>query len=91
MVSVREEYILNELNSKGTVSVRELSNILQCSEVTIRNDIKRMEEKELLIRKHGGAVKKEERLSLSIRPGNVYKRILNILKIKILSSLMIHL
>ncbi len=74
MVSVREEYILNELNSKGTVSVRELSNILQCSEVTIRNDIKRMEEKELLIRKHGGAVKKEERLSLSIRPGNVYKR-----------------
>ena len=58
MVSVREEYILNELNSKGTVSVRELSNILQCSEVTIRNDKKRMEEKELLIRKHGGAVKK---------------------------------
>ena len=74
MISVREEHILNELNSKGTVSVRELSKILQCSEVTIRNDIKRMEEKELLIRKHGGAIKKEEGLLLSIRPGNVYTR-----------------
>ena len=41
MISVREEHILNELNSKGTVSVRELSKILQCSEVTIRKDWKK--------------------------------------------------
>lgn len=74
MTSDREEYILNELNAKGTVNVRDLSHILKCSEVTIRNDIKRMEEKELLIRKHGGAVKKEELLSISIAPGNIYKK-----------------
>lgn len=74
MIQDREEYILNELNSKGVVSVRDLSKVLQCSEVTIRNDIKRMEEKELLIRRHGGAIKKDELLSISIRPGNIYKK-----------------
>lgn len=69
----REEYIINQLNAKGEVSVRLLSQQLGCSEVTIRNDIKRMAKKELLIRKHGGALRKEESLPLYISPGNIYK------------------
>ena len=93
MISVREEHILNELNSKGTVSVRELSKILQCSEVTIRNDIKRMEEKELLIRKHGKGYQLDLEMYIQgkMRRFALQTKHLNISKIRIQSLLMIHL
>lgn len=51
----RRQRILQELEENGKVRVADLSRKLQCSEVTIRNDIKCMDEEGLLKRTHGGA------------------------------------
>lgn len=52
----RRQKILQELEEKGKVRVADLSRILGCSEVTIRNDIKSMDAEGLLKRTHGGAL-----------------------------------
>lgn len=54
--AVREEVILHELRAAGRVSVRELSDRLGVSEVTIRKDLDALEERALLRRVRGGAV-----------------------------------
>lgn len=56
----RREMILNEVNSAGRVKVTQLSRMMNCSEVTIRNDIKALQKEGLLKRTHGGAVCLEE-------------------------------
>lgn len=53
----RNDYILQQLNAKGCVNVRCLSQELQVSEVTIRRNLEDMEKQGLLIRIHGGAKK----------------------------------
>lgn len=53
----RWKFILNELEEKGNIKVAELSRAYGCSEVTIRNDIKKMDKAGLLMRTHGGAVR----------------------------------
>ena len=55
-VSRRSE-ILEELNSKGQVSVIKLSKAFHVSEVTIRNDLVQLEKQNMLIRARGGAFK----------------------------------
>ncbi len=55
-VSRRAE-ILEELDSKGQVTVRELSKLFKISEVTIRNDLAHLEKQNMLIRARGGAIK----------------------------------
>ena len=75
MKNDRADYILQELDKKGSVKVKELSKQLQCSEVTIRNDVQKLEERGLLRRTHGGAVRVKEQLMLSIDPGNIYKNV----------------
>ena len=55
-VSDREKQILNLLMEQGTVTVVELSKLLSVSEVTIRSDLRNLEERSLLNRIHGGAV-----------------------------------
>ena len=52
----RRQAILRKLEEKGSVRVAELSKELGCSEVTIRNDIKNMDQEGLLKRTHGGAL-----------------------------------
>ena len=52
----RKEKILALLEEKGSVSVSGLSELLEVSEVTIRNDLSDLESKGLLSRVHGGAV-----------------------------------
>lgn len=54
-VAERHEIILNELKENGKVNVQHLSNDLEVSEVTIRKDLRILEEKGLLFRTHGGA------------------------------------
>lgn len=54
-VAERHGIILNELKENGKVNVQKLSNNLDVSEVTIRKDLKVLEEKGLLFRTHGGA------------------------------------
>lgn len=53
----RRSFILEELDKNGQVNVGELSSALGVSEVTIRNDLDRLEESNLLVRAHGGAFK----------------------------------
>ncbi|MBQ7366507.1 MAG: DeoR/GlpR transcriptional regulator [Spirochaetaceae bacterium] len=55
-LSDREKQILNLLMEQGTVTVVELSKLLSVSEVTIRSDLRNLEERSLLNRIHGGAV-----------------------------------
>lgn len=53
----RRVIILEELEKKGQVDVSSLSKALKVSEVTIRNDLRRLEQKNALIRARGGAIK----------------------------------
>ncbi|MBN8785973.1 MAG: DeoR/GlpR transcriptional regulator [Terrimonas sp.] len=53
----RRVIILEELEKKGQVDVTTLSKTLKVSEVTIRNDLRRLEQKNALIRARGGAIK----------------------------------
>ncbi|MEQ8580365.1 MAG: transcriptional repressor AgaR [Marinoscillum sp.] len=62
-VSRRNE-ILNAINSEGQVYVDELSAKFGVSEVTIRNDLDQLEQKSLLIRARGGAMKIEGRVGV---------------------------
>jgi len=56
-VQERWKFILKELEDKGKIKVAEISREYGCSEVTIRNDIKKMDGEGLLMRTHGGAVR----------------------------------
>lgn len=56
-VEERISFILNKLNEDNSVNVSELSDLLGVSEVTIRKDLDMLENKKLLIRTHGGAIK----------------------------------
>ncbi|WP_236973931.1 transcriptional repressor AgaR [Membranihabitans maritimus] len=49
--------ILDKLNKEGQVSVSELSELFDVSEVTIRNDLAQLEKKNMLLRARGGAMK----------------------------------
>jgi DeoR family transcriptional regulator of aga operon len=51
----RHQFILNKLYKEGNINVIELCKELKVSSVTIRKDLKLLEEKSLLFRTHGGA------------------------------------
>jgi DeoR family transcriptional regulator of aga operon len=53
----RRAKIVEKLESTGQVKILELSNEFNVSDVTIRNDLAQLEEKGLLIRSRGGAIK----------------------------------
>ena len=53
----RRVLILEKLEEKGQVDVISLSKDLMVSAVTIRNDLKRLEQKNVIIRARGGAIK----------------------------------
>lgn len=52
----RREAILEAVRARGVVSLRSLVNLTGSSEVTIRRDLRSLEEENLLRRRHGGAV-----------------------------------
>ncbi len=52
----RRTKIIEMLEKHGQVSVDELTKIFKVSEVTIRNDLDKLEEKRLLIRTRGGGI-----------------------------------
>ncbi len=54
--NVRQQGILERLEGAGRVSVAELAEVLDVSDVTIRKDLQDLEEHSLLKRVHGGAV-----------------------------------
>ncbi len=55
-LSKREDFILDQMRDGEDISVSQLSKSLSVSVVTIRTDLKSLEEKGLIIRTHGGAV-----------------------------------
>ncbi len=69
----RRQAILKELEKKGKVRVSDLSRTLNCSEVTIRSDIKAMHEEGLLKRIHGGAVRLESSLAKKYGTESIYR------------------
>ena len=56
--SRRSEEILQLVNSKGSISIQELSEKTYASRSTIRRDLEKLEQQGLLRRHHGGAVLK---------------------------------
>jgi DeoR family transcriptional regulator, aga operon transcriptional repressor len=54
-IANRHQYILNKLKDQGFVNVNELSETLNVSLVTIRKDLKFLENRNLLHRNHGSA------------------------------------
>lgn len=55
-IAERHKHILNRLSQTGKVSVMDLSAELEVSAVTIRKDLKLLEDKNLLYRSHGIAI-----------------------------------
>ncbi|WP_121357589.1 DeoR/GlpR family DNA-binding transcription regulator [Flavisolibacter nicotianae] len=53
-VTDRHQHILSKLKKEGSVKVIDLCSELNVSSVTIRKDLKLLEDKELLFRTHGG-------------------------------------
>ena len=53
----RHKLILNKLEEKGFVNVNDLSKEYNVSLVTIRKDLKLLEERKLLFRSHGKAIR----------------------------------
>ena len=53
----RRTYILQQLEKEEKVNVSELSRRFRVSEVTVRKDLKHLENKNFLIRSRGGAIK----------------------------------
>jgi len=56
-ITERHQYILKKLNEAGHVNVQDLSTEMDVSHVTIRKDLKLLEDKNLLFRTHGGGSK----------------------------------
>ncbi len=50
----RHQRIINKLKKEGSVNVVDLCDELNVSSVTIRKDLKLLEDKHLLYRTHGG-------------------------------------
>ena len=58
LVNERQNNILKLLEETGSITLHELVNFCDVSEATIRRDLTTLEEKNLLYRTHGGAVKR---------------------------------
>ena len=54
-IAKRHQFILERLKKEGYVKVQELSEDLGVSEVTIRKDLKELEDRKMLYRNHGSA------------------------------------
>ncbi len=65
----RNEEILQLVNSRGVISVGELSEKIYASRSTIRRDLEKLEQQGLLRRHHGGAES-----VLSLRPPQIIRR-----------------
>lgn len=73
MLQERRNHILQKVTENGKVRVADLSRDLNCSEVTIRNDIKNMDQQGLLQRTHGGAVSLENKVKRKYAAESIYR------------------
>lgn len=68
----RWNLLLDEVNKNGQVKIGELSKRIGCSEITLRNDIRTLDQQGLLKKVYGGAVRKEQSLTISFNPGEYF-------------------
>lgn len=85
----RRNEILKELDRKGRVKVTDLSKEFDCSEVTIRNDIKAMDIEGLLKRTHGGAVKVETETERKYSAETIYRNVTQKKRIAVVTNSLI--
>ena len=71
----RRRKILEKLEQDGAVKTSDLSSEFSVSEITIRNDLDKLQERGALERTHGGAVKKE---STTFEPTHEEKALVNV-------------
>jgi DeoR family transcriptional regulator of aga operon len=57
----RRKRILDYITSNQTASIKELSELLNATEITIRRDLIELEKSKVLIRTHGGAILNEQK------------------------------
>lgn len=62
----RLEKILEMIEKDNIVSIGDITEILNVTEMTVRRDLKMLEERGKIIRIHGGAKKKEERMATEL-------------------------
>jgi len=55
----RRNFINDLINEKGKITVKELSEMLSVSKVTIRSDLESLDKRNLITRTYGGAIKKD--------------------------------
>jgi DeoR family fructose operon transcriptional repressor len=77
-VEERRRVILDQLKEQGRVSVKDLSEAMNVSAVTIRQDLRALEEGGLLERTYGGAVRRESttvlpEMSFHVRLGKKHR------------------
>lgn len=68
----RWKQLLDEVNTQGHVKIAELSQKIGCSEITLRNDIRTLDQQGLLKKVYGGAIRKERSLTVSFMPGEYF-------------------
>ena len=56
----RQKIILDKLNENDIIQVSQMTDLLDVTDMTIRRDLKELEDKNLLVRIHGGASKIEK-------------------------------
>jgi DeoR family transcriptional regulator of aga operon len=69
----RRKEILQKLHRQGQVIISELSKEFNVSEVTIRNDLDQLEQKNMLLRARGGAIKLENNVGVDQRISEKHK------------------
>ena len=74
--------ILEAVNTKGTITVKEIMTRLDVSDMTARRYLQELADKDLLVRVHGGAEKLRTGSLLNNERSNVEKQGLQMLKNK---------
>lgn len=68
--SERHGLIVNTINNKESVTVKELSDLFNVSEATIRNDLNFLDKEKLIERTHGGAMSKKDNFNNNLDLNN---------------------
>lgn len=64
----RQAEILKYINNNGSADIKELMDLVKVSKSTIRRDLKKLSNKDLIERKHGGAIKKTMSTTFELQP-----------------------
>src|SRR5713101_4827940 len=59
LAAQRRRLIAERIRSKGVVSVAEMADVLDTTEITLRRDLRSVAREDLLVRTHGGGVLQE--------------------------------